>query len=291
MKPVIAMTLDGTYEGQYDYAFPYMAARKLLGTLYLNVLQTGTAGCMSVAEIQEMRSAGWEIGIRSYDGSTDFPAQGESATRLNWANAIAWCQANGLGTPKTCQAPSRLWDANVATWAADYWDSCRVVADTTNHIQPLPPADLRYVNNGTTSINSYTGAVTPAVIKGWVDELIAAGDNSMLILLWHKIYPTAVDAYTQTVAEFQEVVDYIVAKRAAGLLDVVPFDAALKLPLYSLPLIINGTQYSATLCPDPGPGLRTAPGVLIDGTYYPLGLAGTGPTIIRNGVELGKLEI
>lgn len=59
MRPTVTLQFDDGWLTQYTSAFQYMAARGLVGDVGVIKVRVGNAGYMSLAQMQEMYSAGW----------------------------------------------------------------------------------------------------------------------------------------------------------------------------------------------------------------------------------------
>lgn len=78
--PVVSLRLDGEYDSQYNLALPILQRYGLAASLMLTHSNIGTAGYMSVSQIDEMYDAGCEVGLHTYD-----------STKMNgYANATDW---------------------------------------------------------------------------------------------------------------------------------------------------------------------------------------------------------
>jgi peptidoglycan/xylan/chitin deacetylase (PgdA/CDA1 family) len=247
MKPTVVLTFDGEYGGQYTYAYPYLQERGLIASFYLDCSRVGQSGWMTVAQIKTLRAAGHEIGVRTYDGTT-YVGKTVAQVQADMAAARAWFASNTIPYAETCGAPQRYWTQGFRDAAAAYYRAARVVNDTINHVQDLPPSDVLWINNGTTSINSVYGDSTPAIVSGWLDELEAAGDNHTLILLMHGIVPSTSDAHYMTTTDLAAILDDVQARVAAGYIDNQTFNAAttpLAAPTVAIDAITSPTTTSS----------------------------------------------
>lgn len=68
----IILTFDDAHEDNYTNAFPIMRKYDFTGVLYVPYDYIGTSGSLSIAEIQEMAAAGWEIGSHTLSHPLNF---------------------------------------------------------------------------------------------------------------------------------------------------------------------------------------------------------------------------
>lgn len=66
-RPLL-ITFDVTSAGIYNHAFPILQEAGYTGILFLTVNQIGQEGMLTAAQIEEMITAGWEIGSRGMNG-------------------------------------------------------------------------------------------------------------------------------------------------------------------------------------------------------------------------------
>jgi len=99
-NPKLLLTFDGAYTEIYE-AFQYLNSLGLKGTLFISCYHIGfDSNYMSLAQVQEIAAAGWTIGIRTYGDITDYGLITLEEVQADYELAIAYCQDNGLGTPK-----------------------------------------------------------------------------------------------------------------------------------------------------------------------------------------------
>ena len=65
-RPQIPIVFDDGYESVFTVAYPYMAARGLVGTVGVIASKVGTAGFMTEAQLDELHDAGWALCLHSY---------------------------------------------------------------------------------------------------------------------------------------------------------------------------------------------------------------------------------
>lgn len=80
---VVSLRLDGEYASQYSLAWPVLQSYGLVASMMIQHSNIGTAGRMTLSQIDEMYAGGCEVGMHTYD-----------ATKVNgYANATDWPSA------------------------------------------------------------------------------------------------------------------------------------------------------------------------------------------------------
>mgnify|MGYP000962641048 CR=1 FL=1 len=89
--PAVILTFDAAHKHVYDWALPSMRNLSIPGNVYVAgyLSLTNTANYCSVAELQEMRAAGWGFGSYGYTGS--------KAANSHSATSVAVAQSVGAG--------------------------------------------------------------------------------------------------------------------------------------------------------------------------------------------------
>ena len=60
-RPKVMIAFDGCDDSIYDHVFPVMQAQGFVGTIYVIDADIGGSGMMTLAQIEELRTAGWSI--------------------------------------------------------------------------------------------------------------------------------------------------------------------------------------------------------------------------------------
>lgn len=99
-KTNLILTFDDAMLAQYNYVFPSLAAHGIKGTLCPSPIHIGKdATRMTLAMIEEMYNAGWDIGIQQYNDSADIPVNYAAQTGLTSDGAGTATFANLSGVP------------------------------------------------------------------------------------------------------------------------------------------------------------------------------------------------
>jgi hypothetical protein len=66
-RPRVVLSFDDGWDSQYDIAFPYLTSKGMVATAYVVEDYIGQANFMSLAEVQELYTAGWDIANHTKD--------------------------------------------------------------------------------------------------------------------------------------------------------------------------------------------------------------------------------
>ena len=79
----------------------YFIDNDLQGTIYMPWAYVGQAGKLTVADLQQLKSLGWDIQLDgTEDDTTMLDLPGIASVKQEIQNGIAWAESNGLGTPR-----------------------------------------------------------------------------------------------------------------------------------------------------------------------------------------------
>lgn len=225
--PKIIITFDDGLDGVYDYAYPTMAGNGQKGTVYVNSDRVGAAGKITLANLQTMYAAGWDIGnhganhlqLSDISGATlDTEVNGcydyliaNGFTRSAKYYAYAY---GDYGTPPDWTKIAKVSENHVLGRSIQSWESFGAYAGpflnqgdpNVNMTFMLPWYEIRH----TTSL---------AISKTVIDWIIAKG--SIGIFGMHNIVDAEPGSYEWNSDDFQEWSDYIKTKSDLGLVDVI----------------------------------------------------------------------
>jgi peptidoglycan/xylan/chitin deacetylase (PgdA/CDA1 family) len=216
--PVVLLRFDDASTTQYSVAFPYMKAAGIRGTIYPITSLIGTAGYLTAAQLLEMQAAGWIVGNHTQN-HTDLTTLTEAQQETEITAGKTDLDALGLTGGLYFNYPQGKWNADTVTAftnlglrTGQHTDWTHAHLTTTYKPVVLPNPYLYDIG-----CNPITSSTTLAVAEAWVDEAIAAG--TILPLLFH-----AIDGPGMTTADFRALIDYIKAKKTAGLLYDITID-------------------------------------------------------------------
>lgn len=202
--PGIVLMFDDGWGTTYSTAFPYLQAAGLIGNVAVAKDLVGTAGMVTLAQLQEMYAAGWgmvnhSVTHNGMDGMTAAEVQAELY------GCTTYLITNGMPSDaRHFVYPGGVWDATVLTEVRRRLRTARtagnqnLVSPDVGNLHLLRPW---YITND----------VTLATAETAIDDLADRG--GIMYLTFHDILPT-LDAKTETwtTANFQALVDYIRAK-------------------------------------------------------------------------------
>ncbi len=96
----LILTFDDAMLAQYEYAFPMLQAHGIRATLCPSPIHIGKADGtrFSLAQLEEMYAAGWDIGIQQFNDSADIPVNFAGTTGLtnDGAGTATWSNVSGI---------------------------------------------------------------------------------------------------------------------------------------------------------------------------------------------------
>lgn len=204
--PTIQIQFDGASDTVYSVAYPYMDALGLRGSIFLTSGWIGMADRMSLAQLQELYAKGWTIA-----NHTDTHPDMRTLSVADQLAQITTCR-NYLvnnGMPKGQNYfvyPFGYYNDEVIATAKS---AGTVLARTIvpNH-ESGEPGDMWQLNGRGTSL---ANGDTLTKIKGVVDKAIDA--QAQLALFFHALKTPTTDDTDWTIADFQALIDYIVARK------------------------------------------------------------------------------
>lgn len=209
-RPKVLVTFDDSWDSQYLKAFAYMSTLGLKGTIYAIGSKLGTANYCTIAQLQEMYAAGWDIGNHGSVNLTTLGTQAEQETEISSEEAYI---AEFTRSKKHYAYPNGGYDDNArnALLALGY-KTARTIVDR----QQANYLDEKYLIN---RYGVYNGT-SVASAKGYIDRAIEQG--SSVWLNYHQIVDADADVDTKVLtADFNEIMDYIKAKVSARSIDCV----------------------------------------------------------------------
>lgn len=237
--PKIMLNFDDSmcYAGIY----PYMRSKGIRGTIYLcydHTYEVGAGKYMTEAQHNEVYNAGWDIGCHSKT-HTDMWYLDKDQLLWEWSTVLDYVLSKGwtrgayfAAYPKAeyntlemevIQSLGFKMARGRSLGLIDYMTSDQMLGYPTYEIQ------------STTTLSSVTG---------WIDKAIERGTD--MSLFTHYITDTTPpDSYGTTTTIFKSVVDYLVSKRDAGLLELVTaseYYAGLSNKTITIPNIITGAN-------------------------------------------------
>lgn len=211
----VILAFDDEYIGQYDKAYPIMAANNQKGTLFLSTSRVGLAGRMTLANIQTLHLAGWDVSNHTLN-HIDLTTANATTLESEVSGGYDWLVANGFGgTAGMFAYPYGLYNDAVVAEVSEkhYMARATVLGSFQAHLIPDGASEyyLKTLVSGNITDTNTTKATIDAVIL----------QNGLLILTFHDIVDSDADNLEEYLtAKFQIISDYLAAKQALGLLVV-----------------------------------------------------------------------
>jgi peptidoglycan/xylan/chitin deacetylase (PgdA/CDA1 family) len=278
-RPKVIMSFDDGLTNTYSVAFADMLPKGLPGTVFAVGSLVGTTNFMTIAELQALRTAGWDIASHSYN-HVDLTGLANQAaieaeiqaniTYLESANPVtgkvSWPEASHF----LCYPFSTFNETVRAAAVAKGTKAARM----GSKIDLMMPRGKDFLK-----LYGYEGTNTKvfADYKAVIDDAVTRGTTA--ILYFHDIVTPATISDDVTPTVFAQITSYLKDMRDAGLLDVVNFSEWYNgLNVESGGSVVNSpTDTSLVLYQTPGMGWTKF-------TYQPGGCAmyghqGTYPTV------------
>ncbi len=216
-QPKVIMTFDDDFVSQIDKAYPIMSSNGQAGVAFTYVNAVGVDGKMTLADLQTLQSAGWDISNHG-EAHLHLADVSQEAMETDIDDGYDWLMANGFGnTAKFFAYPYGLHNNNVITKLKERHVLARGGL-YAGHFDIFNFNDLQY-RLGCVAVEN---DVAVATIQSKIDETIQSGN--LLILMLHDIVDENADAASKYLtADFQIISDYLKTKQDAGLLEVITF--------------------------------------------------------------------
>jgi peptidoglycan/xylan/chitin deacetylase (PgdA/CDA1 family) len=195
---------------QYQKAFPILQKNNESGTAFVVTNWIDGTGLMSVANLQTLQSAGWDIGSHSLD-HPDLTTLSDSALTSELNDSYAWLVANGFQKSASFIAyPYGNFNDNVIAKTQQRYlfgratvpeGAQQYISDSDNTIQDIQ----RLIESANTSVQTITDQINDSI-----------NAKLLTIVLFHVINDTnpTNDPYTFLTSDFQKVSNYIKSRSA-----------------------------------------------------------------------------
>lgn len=238
-RPKLLFTFDGNWDSQYTEAYMRMAAYGFKGSIAVIPSTVGTAGRMTLAQLQEVYAAGWDLANHTMN-YTNLKTEPSSTNKIKEIeDARAWLEQNGFYRAADILVyPQGAYDQTVLNYLATTYRGARGLAESLEFDTPVEKFKIR--------VHSCTNTVTINTAKGWVDEAIRTGGT--LVLVFQKIVASPSAQTEWSTSNFQQLVDYVATKLSQ--IDVVTYNdylASLKgarVQIPKTPFNHNGALFS-----------------------------------------------
>ncbi len=203
-SPMLSIVFDDGSEDVYDIAYPIMSRYGFVGTNYIISDQIGHPGKMTLANLHELESAGWETGGHS-ETHQDLTTLSDADLDTEVADNDQWLIDNGL-TNAVFAYPFNEFNMDVINKVSDYFSAARGGEAVYYH---------NGISNALTRINPYnlkyelvSPMVTSAGIVSAENKVTTTVANNMwLILHFHTI--DSGGALQVTSDEFEDFLEHV----------------------------------------------------------------------------------
>ena len=226
MKSYINVCCDGNWASVYELGFPYMEKMGVKGTAYIEVQQVDNVeeGHMTYEQIKDLEMHGWDIASHTFhhwhmDGTgTESDPDGHSIEEIEEDLALArqWLVNHEFWRGCNFVAPPA--GRYKREWFDNYGKYCKFIrgGDTTKGY--VFPSDVYAIDKCAKANYKSIGVsnTPPAILKGIIDDVISKGMSFNMNL--HIIKESGASGTVQyNIDDFEEIIDYLCAKRDAGL--------------------------------------------------------------------------
>ena len=196
----VVISFDDGDESVYTRAYPIMAALGLKGTAYVVSSRVGGPGRMTITQLRELYYAGWDIGNHSRT-HPDLAALKLEAVEKELLGCTGYLVSNGLpAAARHVSYPDGSYDDTVLQAMGN---TGMLTGRTVEYrVEALPLDDAFQMPASPTNPTE----LSVGEIKSRIDR--AAREGAIIELFFHAIGPFP-DNYTQSVANFTAICDYI----------------------------------------------------------------------------------
>jgi peptidoglycan/xylan/chitin deacetylase (PgdA/CDA1 family) len=221
IKPMVVISTDDGRIADYTTTYPLAAARRIPITHYITITDPGSPAVMTWDQVKELRAAGFGIECHSY-GHVDLKTLTAAELHANMQAVNAAYSAIGLPSPEHHAYPFGSVNADVMTVISEYRNTGRnaLAARYSGTVFMDWGEDPKDYEIYTKAVYK-TSTDDVSDILALIDEAIE--NKYVLNLFTHDVSPTptSVGCYDE---HFETILDYIAAKRDAGLIDPVTID-------------------------------------------------------------------
>jgi len=195
----VTFRFDDVFDDFYTTVFPNMTAHGFKGCGAAVTTHVGTAGRCTWPQLREMQAAGWDITSHSRTHAAfEGLSENELISEIQGSQNDLLAQDIELGS-RFLIYPGSSWNQTVLTYMRKWFS---MAGGRTAFLEHFAPSnELILFCNG--AINT----TTVSTMKSWIDE--AKNYNGWLIIYFHHIKTPADETYSNTIADFNEVLDYI----------------------------------------------------------------------------------
>lgn len=204
--PGIVFIFDDAHDSTYDEAFPVMQAAGFLGCVAVETSNVGNANRCSLAELQEMHTAGWDMASHTKSGG-QLSSADMAAVRTQLRDSYTYLVTNGLTRgSRFFVYPGGTWDETILKEVLVHYDAARV-ASNQNFNAPF------VADRGLIRPWYFTNSTTLAAAQAAVDRVVERG--GLAVMTFHDLVTTPSANEDWSIANFSSLIDYIAAADVA----------------------------------------------------------------------------
>lgn len=195
---VLTFAFDDCWDSIYNEGYGYLSTVPFPGVSYLAHEDVGAANRMTLANLQTMYGAGWDI---AGHGATELDAVGDIDAELQ--DIQGYLNTNGfVRGSKELALPGGVWnETTVMPAVKKYFRTCRTIIP---YAETRPPGDLYKLR-----VFEMFNTTTLANAEAAVDQAVT--NKEWLIFVFHKLVAVPAASIEWAIADFQDLVDYVVA--------------------------------------------------------------------------------
>lgn len=191
-RPIVSLTFDDGWLSVYQNCFPVMKKYQYPATFFINTGSIGDSDRFTVAQIQELHAAGYEIGSHSvhHPDLNTIPAETVDKELTESKKVL---ETITKAPVKDFAAPFGEANAAVIRQIKKYFSSNRTVETGYNSTLLFNPYHIRTQN--------IKVSTTPEQVESWLDT--AQKENLWLVLTYHQVDEKRA-AWSTTPADFEK---------------------------------------------------------------------------------------
>lgn len=228
-RPKVIVSFDDATESDKTEAFDYMNPLGVVGSSAIVSDFIGDANRLSVANLQTMYDAGWEICNHSSDHQRPVDVGNDAGYIENLKTCRDFINSNGWkGSADIVVYPGCSTSASVITLMqqAGFRFGRRCDSQTRDLIPTAShPLDETLPASNILAVVGYyhlpSGGSTAATAKAYADKLIETGSCGFIFM--HQIVASGATGTQTNRAEFREIIDYLKVLQDQGQIDVITF--------------------------------------------------------------------
>ena len=202
-KPAVLINFDDAYQSVYDYAYPILKAKNMVGTVYVNSDYIDQGGRMTSAQLQTLYHDGWGIANHTGNG-VDMTTENDATIKAQ----LTACKnfLDNLGITRDTQHlayPGGIFNdavlASIKSWGA------KTGRNIINQLNGCEPEMAYQIYSRSVPYNE-----TLATVKTYIDKAVSS--KGVYVLAFHDLSVGAPSAGQWKVQDFSDLLDYIQAQ-------------------------------------------------------------------------------